>query len=79
MRDERSMIEGEYKPISAWGYLGYELLFAIPAIGLICALVLSLVAPNKNVKNFARSQFCFVLIVLILYGIAVALGVDITP
>ena len=46
-----------------WGYLGYEILFSIPIVGFI---VLSINGKNQNVKNFARSYFCFTIIVLIL-------------
>ena len=28
-------IPSEYKPISMWGYFGYQILFAIPIIGFI--------------------------------------------
>ena len=29
----------EYKPISALGYIGYELLFSLPIVGIIMILV----------------------------------------
>lgn len=64
--NQQPNIPEEYKPISMWGYFGYELLFSIPCIGLICLIVLALTANNKNVKNFARSYFCFYIIILIL-------------
>ncbi|MBQ2452876.1 MAG: hypothetical protein II497_00310 [Lachnospiraceae bacterium] len=67
-------IPEEYKPISMWGYFGYELLFSIPCIGLIVLIVLAVSAKNVNVKNFARSYFCFLIILGILAGIAVATG-----
>ena len=67
-------ITEEYKPISMWGYFGYELLFSIPCIGLIVLIVLAVSAKNVNVKNFARSYFCFLIILGILAGIAVATG-----
>jgi phosphoglycerol transferase MdoB-like AlkP superfamily enzyme len=66
----------ENKPISAWGYLGYDFLFAIPVVGLISALVLAIGARNQNVKNFARSQFCFVLVLIVVYCVAAAIGID---
>ena len=56
----------EYKPISMWGYFGYEILFSIPIVGFIVLIVLSINGKNQNVKNFARSYFCFTIIVLIL-------------
>lgn len=68
-------IPDEYKPISMWGYLGYELLFSIPLIGLIILIIFALGGTsNKNVKNFARSYFCFLILLLILLMI---LGVQV--
>ena len=46
----------EYKPISMWGYFGYEILFSIPFIGFILLLVFSFGGTkNINIRNFARS------------------------
>jgi len=60
----------EYEPISMWGYFGYELLFSIPLVGLIVALVFSFGGTrNINLKNFARSYFCFLIIVAAVVGI----------
>lgn len=75
MSDNRSLIEGEYKPISAWGYLGYELLFAIPILGFILAIIWAIGAKNKNLRNFARSQFCMLIIYVIIMVIASAFGI----
>lgn len=56
----------EYKPISMWGYFGYELLFSIPIIGFILLLVFSFGGTkNINLRNFARSYFCFLIILII--------------
>ena len=60
------VLPDEYKPISMWGYFGYEILFSIPIVGFIVLIVLSINGKNHNVKNFARSYFCFTIIVLIL-------------
>lgn len=71
--------EGNYEPISAWGYLGYEILFSIPIIGWIFLIFYALGADNQNVKNFARSYFCIWLIaivVVIAYYAAIGMGVD---
>lgn len=71
--------EGNYEPISAWGYLGYEILFSIPIIGWIFLIFYALGADNQNVKNFARSYFCIWLIaivVVIAYYVAIGMGVD---
>ena len=60
------VLPDEYKPISMWGYFGYEILFSIPIVGFIVLIVLSINGKTQNVKNFARSYFCFTIIVLIL-------------
>ena len=55
----------EYKPISMWGYFGYEILFSIPFIGFILLLVFSF-GGTKNIntsktilKNRSKLYFCF--------------------
>lgn len=63
----------EYRPISMWGYFGYEILFSIPCIGII-ALIICAFSKNINVRNFARSYFCAIILFLIMVGIIVALG-----
>ena len=67
--DDQNIAE-ELKPISMWGYFGYEILFSIPLIGLILLLVFSFGGTrNINLKNFARSYFCFLLIGVVLFVI----------
>ena len=68
-------IPEEYKPISMWGYFGYEILFSIPIVGLVMLIIFSITATNKNLKNFARSYFCFMIIAFIIAMIVVASGV----
>ncbi|MCH4154654.1 MAG: hypothetical protein LKF32_08460 [Mageeibacillus sp.] len=66
MSDDNNVSE-EYKPISMWGYFGYEILFSIPVIGFIILLVFSFGgSANKNVKNFARSYFCLTIVIAII-------------
>ncbi len=66
----------EYKPISAWGYFGYNILFSIPIIGFIFLLVYALGGTrNINLKNYARSFFCIYAIIGIILGVLVATGV----
>lgn len=65
----------EYKPISMWGYLGYQLLFSIPCVGFICMLIFALGGTkNINLKNFARSYLCYILLMIIIFVIFFALG-----
>lgn len=66
--------EGDCSPISPWGYFWYNVLFAIPIVGFIFLLVFSFGADNVNLKNYARSFFCGLLISLIILGILLATG-----
>ena len=68
-----SNIPPEYTPISMWGYFGYELLFSIPCVGFILLIVFDISAINVNLKNFARSYFCFLIILLIITGIIISI------
>ena len=72
-----NMIPEEYRPISMWGYFGYQLLFAIPCIGFIMLLVFSFGGTkNKNLRNFARSYFClFIIGIVIALLIVAAVGI----
>ena len=56
----------KFKPITMWGYLGYELLFSIPIVGLIAILIFSFSSStNVNLKNFARSYILLAIIVFV--------------
>lgn len=69
-------IPEEYRPISMWGYFGYELLFSIPCVGFILLIVFALGgAKNINLRNFARSYFCYMIIVAVLVLILLMTGV----
>lgn len=57
-----------YEPIGMWGYFGYSLLFSLPVIGWIMQLIFAFGGTsNINLRNFARAQFC----VVILWGILI--------
>lgn len=67
-------IPEEYKPIGMWGYFGYQILFAIPLVGFILLIVFAFGgSKNRNLRNFARSYFCW-LIILLIIGIAIFVG-----
>lgn len=68
-------IPDEYKPITMWGYFGYQILFSIPCVGFILLLVFSLGGTqNKNLKNFARSYFCFMILIVIIMLIIISVA-----
>ena len=72
---ENENIPSKFTPITAWGYLGYQLLFAIPFVGLILLIVFALNDENINRRNLARSYFCAMLIGVIIFIIVLMLGV----
>lgn len=63
----------QFRPISAWGYVGYSILFAIPLIGLIFWLVFIFSDKNINRRSFARSYLCGWLIASIIVA-AISFG-----
>ena len=73
MNNNEQGIPSNYKPISAWGYIGYQLLFGLPLIGLIFILVFSFGGTsNENLKNYARS-----FLIWLLFGLIVTIFVSI--
>ena len=72
-KNQKINVPEEYKPISAWGYIGYEILFSIPIVGLIAILIYSFGGNNNiNLKNFAKS-FLYVYIIIIAFCLLVVL------
>lgn len=61
------------KPISSWGYVGFNILWAIPVVGWLIWLWTALFSNNQNKKSYARSFVCgFILIVLVVAVVAIA-------
>lgn len=76
MTNEPQNIPEEYRPISMWGYFGYELLFSIPCIGFILLIVFALGGTkNINLRNFARSYFCYMILMIIFIIILSVTGI----
>ncbi len=73
-KDEIYNLPSKYRPLGAWSYFGYQLLFMIPLVGIICLIVFSLSDANINRRSFARSYFCVYIIVAILL-VVIILGV----
>lgn len=63
---EEPAVSKQFRPIKPWGYVGLEILFAIPVIGFICLLVFTFSKRNLNRRNFARSYWCGLVIFLVL-------------
>ena len=58
-----SSIPYRYRPLGAWAYFGYTLLFTIPIVGFILMIVFACSNENYNRRNFARSYFCSLIII----------------
>lgn len=64
-----------YRPLGAWAYFGYAILFSIPLVGFICLIIFSLNDDNINRRNFARSYWCgliVAIVMIILFAILIA-------
>ena len=72
LNEIKSLLE-KYCPLSSWAYFGYGLLFSLPLIGFILLIVFSLDSSNINRRNYARSYFCVIVILLILALIALTI------
>ena len=63
-----------FRPLSAWAYFGYSLLFSIPLVGLILLIVFSFDDDRIVRRNFARSYFCGLILVAVLVGLGILTG-----
>lgn len=71
LNNQTNGLPEEYRPISMWGYFGYELLFSIPCVGFILLLIFSFGGTkNVNLRNFARSYFCFLIVLVVIVAVA---------
>lgn len=68
-------IPEDYEPIGMWGYFGYQFLFSIPLVGWILCISFALMAHNHNLRNFARSQFCWLIIYIVIFCVLAACGI----
>lgn len=68
-------LPAQYRPLGAWAYFGYSLLFSLPFAGFILLLVFSFSDANINRRNFARSYFCALVPLAFLIVIAIIVGV----
>ena len=64
----------QFRPISAWGYVGYTILFCIPVIGWIIWIIFAFSSKNINRRSYARSFFCQFLLWLIIFIVLVVLA-----
>ena len=62
------------RPVSTAAYFWLMLLFAIPGIGLLLAVILAFAARKKSLRNFARANLIWVLVALIIAIIGALVG-----
>ncbi len=75
--NEIQTLPDKYRPLTAWQYFGYSILFALPIVGFILTIIFSLDNSNINRRSFARSYFCILILVIIvsaIMGILIGLG-----
>lgn len=72
--EEINQLPEKYRPIGAWSYFWLTILFNIPVVGFVFLIVFSFSGGNVSRRSFARSYFCFLIIVLIVLGIVIATG-----
>ena len=65
-RDEIRGLPDKYRPLTAWSYFGYSLLFILPLVGFICLIIFSCDSSNINRRSFARSYFCKYILAIII-------------
>ncbi len=70
-----TVIPEDYQPIGMWGYFGYQFLFAIPVVGWILCISFALMAKNHNLRNFSRSQFCYLIIYIVIFCLMAGFGI----
>ena len=82
MKTEREKLEGlpkEFRPMSAWGYVGYGFLFSLSIVGFVIAIVFSFDESYIARRNYARSYLFSialgVLLGVIIVGVVVVIAV----
>ena len=62
-------VPSELQPMSPWHYFGLNILYAIPILGLIFLICHAIGSHNINKRNYARSFFCILVVVLVIFAV----------
>ena len=73
-KNEIRQLPKKYRPMGAWGYFGCSILFTLPGIGLIIALIFAIAGQNIARRSFARSFFCIIIIGIVFVGVFLIFG-----
>ena len=71
----KEMLPKEFKVLSPWAYFGLQLLFSIPLIGLGFLIYFSIAKDNYNLRAYARSYWCGLILVAVLIALTAALNI----
>ncbi len=58
----------KWRPLGAWGYIGYNILFMLPLIGLICIIIFAISSGNICRRSLARAYLIVMLFFILLIG-----------
>lgn len=69
--EDQHRYNGQYRLVTAWGYIGYTLLYSIPIVGIIFLLIHAFSDRYLCRRNFARSFLCWIVlfILLLMFGV----------
>lgn len=73
-KEEIRSLPEKYRPMGAWSYFLYNILYCIPLIGLVCMIIFALSDNNIARRSHARSYFCFYIVIAVLFIIIVIAG-----
>ena len=73
-KNQQECVSEQQKAVSIGVYFGLLLLFVLPIIGFFSALIVAMVAKNRNLKNFAIAALIWTVIATVI-GLAV-LGIS---
>lgn len=61
-------LPSDIQPLSPWAYIGYNILFALPLVGIILIIVFAVSKTNNvNLRNYARAYLYIYLIAIALF------------
>jgi len=64
-----------FRPLSPWEYWGLTILYSVPIVGLVFMIIFSFSNANIHRRNFTRSFWCTLAVVLIVIAVLAATGV----
>lgn len=81
LNERKEITEAElpekFKPLGAWSYFWLSILFSIPVVGFIFLMIFTFSDGNRNRRSFARSYWCGLLILAIIFSVYLILALAI--